>query len=83
MGNPDFAIIRAAYPYISERLLTDQSPRMKETLRYLIYGKEEVQHCCATHVNQRFRNLQHEGLLLRECSVKPWLHNMGRRKQPT
>eukprot|EP00667_Euglena_gracilis_P002069 EG_transcript_2070 len=42
VGNPDFAIIRAAYPYISERLLTDQSPRMQETLRYLIYGKDDV-----------------------------------------
>lgn len=31
-----------AYPYISKRLLTDDSPRLREALRYMIYGKSNV-----------------------------------------
>ncbi len=42
VGNPDFAIVDEAYPYIAKRLLTDPSPKMKEALRYMIYGKEGV-----------------------------------------
>lgn len=42
VGNPEFAIVDEAYPYISRRLLTDQSDRMRSALRYMIYGKEGV-----------------------------------------
>eukprot|EP00249_Psilotum_nudum_P018128 c26650_g1_i1 orf=156-2624(+) len=42
VGNPDFAIIDEAYPYIAQRLLTDNSPRLKDALRYIIYGKSGV-----------------------------------------
>lgn len=42
MGNPGFAIVDEAYPYISKRLLTDDSPRLREALRYMIYGKSNV-----------------------------------------
>ena len=42
MGNPDFALVDEAYPYISKRLLTDDSPRLRESLRYMVYGKGEV-----------------------------------------
>eukprot|EP00898_Chlorokybus_atmophyticus_P004347 jgi/Chlat1/4913/Chrsp31S04834 len=42
VGNPDFAIVDEAYPYISKRLLTDQSPRLRAALRYTIYGKSNV-----------------------------------------
>jgi len=38
VGNPSFAIIDSAYPYIANRLLTDENPRVKEALRYMIYG---------------------------------------------
>jgi aarF domain-containing kinase len=31
-----------AYPYISKRLLTDDSPRLRAALRYMIYGKSDV-----------------------------------------
>lgn len=31
-----------AYPYISKRLLTDDSPRLREALRYMIYGKSNI-----------------------------------------
>ena len=31
-----------AYPYISRRLLTDKSPRMRDALKYMVYGKEGV-----------------------------------------
>lgn len=42
VGNPGFAIVDEAYPYISKRLLTDDSPRLREALRYMIYGKSNV-----------------------------------------
>ncbi|THU73756.1 hypothetical protein C4D60_Mb04t26210 [Musa balbisiana] len=42
VGNPDFAIVDEAYPYLAQRLLTDESPRLKEALRYMIYGKRGV-----------------------------------------
>ena len=29
VGNPGFAIVDEAYPYISKRLLTDESPRLR------------------------------------------------------
>merc|ERR1740138_1882088 len=38
VANPGFAIIDEAYPYISQRLLTDPSPRLREALRYMVYG---------------------------------------------
>jgi aarF domain-containing kinase len=40
VGNPTFAIIDEAYPYIARRLMTDNSPRLKQALRYMVYGKE-------------------------------------------
>ena len=33
VGDPDFAIVDEAYPYLSKRLLTDDSPRLQEALR--------------------------------------------------
>ncbi|KAF6152172.1 hypothetical protein GIB67_019394 [Kingdonia uniflora] len=42
VGNPDFAIVDEAYPYIAQRLLTDESPRLRNALRYTIYGKAGV-----------------------------------------
>lgn len=42
VGNPDFAIVDEAYPYIAQRLLTDESPRLRNALRYTIYGKSGI-----------------------------------------
>lgn len=42
VGNPNFAIIDEAYPYIARRLMTDRSPRLRAALRYMIYGREGV-----------------------------------------
>ncbi|CAM8896168.1 unnamed protein product [Rhodiola kirilowii] len=42
VGNPEFAIVDEAYPYIAQRLLTDESPRLRSALRYTIYGKSGV-----------------------------------------
>ncbi|GAY50370.1 hypothetical protein CUMW_126040 [Citrus unshiu] len=42
VGNSDFAIVDEAYPYIAQRLLTDEAPRLRNALRYTIYGKSGV-----------------------------------------
>ena len=42
VGNPDFALVDEAYPYISKRLLTDKSPRLRAALTYMVYGKSRV-----------------------------------------
>lgn len=39
VGDEDFAIIDEAFPYIAQRLLTDDSPRLRAALRYMVYGK--------------------------------------------
>ena len=39
VGNPEFAIIYEAFPYLSKRLLTDDAPRLRAALRYMVYGK--------------------------------------------
>ena len=39
VGNPEFALIDEAYPFISKRLLTSQHPRLQAAFRYMIYGK--------------------------------------------
>ena len=41
VGNPNFAIIDEAYPYIAKRLLTDESPRLRAALRYMVYGASD------------------------------------------
>ena len=42
MGNSDFALVDEAFPYISRRLLTDSSPRLREALRYMVYGRSGI-----------------------------------------
>ena len=42
VGNPEFAIVDEAYPYISKRLMTDNSPRLKAAFKYMVYGKENT-----------------------------------------
>ncbi|GAB4818789.1 hypothetical protein N2152v2_005835 [Parachlorella kessleri] len=38
VGDPDFALVDEAYPYLSKRLMTDDSPRLREALRYMGRG---------------------------------------------
>lgn len=42
VGDPDFAIVDEAYPYIAKRLLTDGNPRLQEALRW-------VKRCVVNH----------------------------------
>ena len=42
VGNPDFALVDEAFPFISKRLMTDDSPRLREALRYMVYGKAGI-----------------------------------------
>jgi aarF domain-containing kinase len=42
VGDPNFALVDEAFPYISKRLMTDDSPRLREALRYMVYGKSGV-----------------------------------------
>ena len=42
VGNPEFAIVDEAYPFIARRLLTDRSPRAREAFRYMLYGRGEA-----------------------------------------
>ena len=36
VGNPDFAIVDEAYPYVASRLLCDEQPRLRAALRYMV-----------------------------------------------
>ena len=36
VGDPQFAIVDEAYPYVAKRLLTDKSPRLQAALRYMV-----------------------------------------------
>ena len=40
VGDPNFAIVDQSYPYVARQLLASRSPRLREALRYTIYGKE-------------------------------------------
>ncbi|KAL7570131.1 hypothetical protein ACA910_019973 [Epithemia clementina (nom. ined.)] len=40
VGNPNFAIVDEAFPYIARRLMTDRSSRLRSALRYMVYGRE-------------------------------------------
>merc|ERR1719181_2419926 len=40
-SNEDYSIVSEAYPYLSQRLLTDRSPRAKAALRSMVYGSED------------------------------------------
>ncbi len=37
-----FAIIDEAYPYIARRLMTDESPRLRAALKYMVYGRDNA-----------------------------------------
>lgn len=37
-----YNFVDEAYPYIAKRLMTDDSPRLKSALRYMVYGKDGI-----------------------------------------
>ncbi|GMH38694.1 hypothetical protein BSKO_06578 [Bryopsis sp. KO-2023] len=39
--DPEFSIVMACFPYMSRRLLTDNSPRMNQILKGMLYGKKQ------------------------------------------
>lgn len=39
--DPQFSIVMSCFPYMSKRLLTDNSPRMNEILKGMLYGKKQ------------------------------------------
>ena len=41
VGNPEFAIVDEAYPFISKRLMTSPNPRLKAAFKYMVYGKSK------------------------------------------
>ena len=36
--DPDYAIVKETFPYLSRRLLTDDQPRTRAALKQLLYG---------------------------------------------
>lgn len=42
VGNPEFAIVDEAYPFIAKMIMTDRSPRLRAAFRYMVYGKTQV-----------------------------------------
>ena len=40
-ANEDYSIVSEAFPYLSQRLLTDDSPRAKAALRSMVYGTSD------------------------------------------
>merc|ERR1711884_331187 len=38
-SNENYSILKECYPYLAKRLLTDDSPRARQALRTLLYGK--------------------------------------------
>jgi predicted unusual protein kinase regulating ubiquinone biosynthesis (AarF/ABC1/UbiB family) len=42
VGDPGFALVDEAYPYLAKRLLTDDTPRLRAALKYMVYGKSKV-----------------------------------------
>ena len=42
--DPDYAIVKETFPYLSRRLLTDDQPRTRAALKQLLYGVRAP--CC-------------------------------------
>ena len=42
-ADPNYKVLGAAYPWIARRLLTEQSPELRDTLRSLLYKKGRFQ----------------------------------------
>ncbi|GLJ48114.1 hypothetical protein SUGI_1015930 [Cryptomeria japonica] len=40
-ADPNYAIINDCYPYLSKRLMTDDSPRTRAALKYFLYGESD------------------------------------------
>lgn len=61
--DPDYAIVKETFPYLSRRLLTDNHPRARAALRQLLYG---VSRAC---LDTRHRS----SLMFCECVKTPSL----------
>eukprot|EP00929_Paragymnodinium_shiwhaense_P108617 TRINITY_DN74927_c0_g1_i1.p1 TRINITY_DN74927_c0_g1~~TRINITY_DN74927_c0_g1_i1.p1 ORF type:complete len:895 (-),score=162.72 TRINITY_DN74927_c0_g1_i1:250-2934(-) len=42
VGDPDFAIVDESFPWLSKRLMVNPPERLRQTLRYMVYGKDGV-----------------------------------------
>ena len=42
VGNPDFAIVDEAYPFVAKLLLTDSSPRLRAALQYMVRPSSQL-----------------------------------------
>lgn len=42
-ADPNYKVLGAAYPWIARRLLTEQSPELRDTLRTLLYKNNRFQ----------------------------------------
>lgn len=44
--DPDYAIVQECFPYVSRRLFTDNTPRIRSALQQMLYGVS----CSAYHM---------------------------------
>ena len=49
--DPDYAIVKETFPYLSRRLLTDNQPRARAALRQLLYGVRPLCTVCISILN--------------------------------
>ena len=72
VGDPEFALVDEAFPYISKRLMTDDSPRLQAALRYMVStGMEEAG--VVGHPTMRLQNLCLACSSCQTClPIPPW-----------
>ena len=46
-ADPSYSIVQECFPYLSRRLLTDDSPRVRGALQQMLYGVRHL--CCSSH----------------------------------
>lgn len=42
VGDPDFAIVDEAYPYLSKQLMVNPPEKLRSILRYMVYGRKGI-----------------------------------------
>lgn len=60
VGDPQFAIVDEAYPFIAKLLLTDQSPRLQAALRYMVMSLDICSPFCAFNHSQLLHDSSHK-----------------------
>ena len=63
VGDPQFAIVDQSYPYVARQLLASKSPRLRDALKYTVYGK-----------SGRFNAERLIDLLVRRCTCSCIMH---------